>query len=184
VTERQPWVDAQRRFGLGDPLVDPRGVVVVAHENEPIGRTGLRLGKFRIERQRLLQQSDRLEILRAVTARQLPAPEKEGVGLQVVGRLLREPCPLGLRQVRLECLRDLLRDVALDREHTREFALVLLRPQGLARAGVDQLGAHPHAAPLDPHAPVNEAAQPQLAYRARQIVAVAVEPGAAEDAQC
>jgi hypothetical protein len=79
---------------------------------------------------------------------------------------------------------NLLRDLALHGEHARQLPLVLLAPERLTGAGVDQLRAHPDAAPLNPHAPVHVAAQPQLACGARQIVGVAVEPGAAQDAEC
>ena len=41
-------------------------------------------------------------------------------------------------------LRDLLREIGLDRENVRQIAIVILRPDMLVVLGVDQLHIHPH----------------------------------------
>ena len=74
------------------------------------------------------------------------------IGLAVLGRLARHLRLLGRRKLRLQFVRDFLREIGLDREDIRQIAVVIFRPDMLVVHGVDQLHVHPHSIPGLAHA--------------------------------
>ena len=105
-----------------------------------------------------------------------PAEEKEVIGLDVVGRLLADPFPLLLGELRLERGRDLQRHVTLDREDVGQLAVVRVRPEMPVRLGVDELRHDPDSAPRAPHASLEQRRRVQDRADLAQALLAPLEP--------
>jgi hypothetical protein len=62
----------------------------------------------------------------------------------------------------VELVRDPRRDLALDREHVGQLAVVRFRPQVLVRVGVDELRRDPHLVPRAAHRPLQDRGHVEL----------------------
>ena len=98
----------------------------------------------------------------------------ELIGLDV----LRRAPGAGLRgahQREPEGLHDRGCDLVLQREDVLQLAVVALRPEVVAVGGADQEGRDPQAAAGLPHAPLEDAIDPQLAPDAPHVVGASLE---------
>ena len=118
-----------------------------------------RQGELWIQRQRLSQLFDRLEVACPIGSVGLLGLKKPRVRIEIAGRALLDPALLRRREIGVQGTRDLLRDLALNREHVREIAIVPVRPERLLCRGVHELGAHTHAIAVHPNAAVHQVAK-------------------------
>jgi hypothetical protein len=85
-----------------------------------------REGELRVERERLSQPFDSLEIARAIAEIGLPRLNEQRVGFEIVRRALLDLALLRRGEIGVERSRDLLSDLTLHREHVRQVAVVLV----------------------------------------------------------
>src|ERR1019366_4066126 len=88
--------------------------------------------------------------------------EPEVVGREVLGRLALDYLARLRRDRRLERVRDLLRELPLDREDVGQVAVVGLGPDVLVGRGADQLTGHPHLVAGAPYAALEDVGDAEL----------------------
>ena len=135
---------------------------------------GLRV--VRVERDRAAEHGRRLVpgADRGLAGELAPA-QVELVGLEVARRVALA-APFGRAgEGALERLRDLARDLVLDREDVLEAPLPGLRPQVVAVAGTDQLRGHPHAVAGLAHAALEDRLDRELAADLARVDAAVAE---------
>ncbi len=184
---RQLWVDLQRparvRLRPGQPLrvFAPAGVDVLRlAEGEP----GQRQRVVRVAGKRLLVESLRRRVpLLAVLVELVACPRVELVGLQVVGRSLRQRGGFALGQVDLQRLGDPSRHVILHLEDGGVAAVVVFRPEVKAVLYIDQLRGDPQTLALPADAPLQNRGHSQLAAHLPRVhvLALVAEGRAARD---
>ena len=167
--ERAVQLQRRERGGLG------AGIRLVGWEIAPERQHGVDVGQGRVGEGELGVQRDRLlqepaSLVEAGGRALMPgvaAPEIEVVGAEVAGRALLHVAPLPGGKRHAELAGHPLGDVRLHMEDVGERCVERLLPATGAARRLDQLGAHPHAAPasllVPPHGAGEQVVHPELA---------------------
>jgi hypothetical protein len=103
------------------------------------------------------------------------------IGFVVFGRFAQDLLLLARGKLRLELLRDLLRQVGLNCEYVGQFPIIIFRPKVPVRLGIDQLHVQAHPIALPTHTSFQDRADAQCLAdlpRAGRIATVAHHRGA------
>ena len=111
---------------------------------------------LRIERQRLIEALERLLEPEPALRQVIPPFQIEMIGVEIPGGRSDQRRPLDT-QGDLKSVGDRLRDLVLDREDVRHFAVVALRPEMVAVADLHELGTDPQ--------PISRLAHASLQHR-------------------